>query len=474
MVSPPRLKRIFWQATISLLTVICASLPGHVTLAKVSKPARVVATDYPDLQQAVDALRDQTGELYIPAGTYVLTKTLDLTQPPGYRGGIKILGEGRMTKIIGKTKGQPVIDLTGANHCLIQDLNIEAETSQVTPQDAPNIGLLLARNREGGAAQEHRFSNLIINGYFTLANVYNITSELDRFIGCIFINRAPGAHNFVWSSDNFAHVKSPYRGELRTLYSNTELRIIGCSFYNWGGGEGGSNLHMRGFTMDTTVRDCYMNPPKGGYAVYLGTSSRGGPVRNAVFDSIRIEGENGADIFHIEGKAELITIRNSTIMYGRGYAVNADRLKYLNFEENDVWNMCGWKTAMQIGQLSDSRVTGNVFTFDNWGDRNTQAGPARVISGGESTRNTIQVMDRDLVAFESLQSTIIEALNDKGKRRRYLGDFASGETLNLTPVNTANLKHMKTGDIALDDGTNTASGNAGLAVFDGSQWIYMN
>jgi hypothetical protein len=33
---------------------------------------------------------------------------------------------------------------------------------------------------------------------------------------------------------------------------------------------------------------------------------------------------------------------------------------------------------------------------------------------------------------------------------------------------------MKTGDIAIDDGTNTQSGKPALAVFDGKAWQYMN
>jgi len=476
--------------TACLPIVLCLCFPVVPSLAEptaVSAPAggaaakpapacrRVIATDYPTLQDAVNALPDRTGEVYLPAGNYVLTKTLDLSYPSGgYKGGIKLVGAGRTTKIVAATKGQPAIDLTGANHCIIQDLNIEAEGNLVKPADAPNIGLLLARNPSGHAAQEHRFTNVNIIGRFTIANVYNITSELDRFVGCIFINTAPGSHNMVFSSDNYAGVESPYRGKIKTLYSNTELRIIGCSFYNWGGGKGGSNLYMRGFTMDVTVRDCYMNPPAGGNGVRLGMSSKGGPIRGAVFDGIRVEADNSSDVFRIEGNAANITIRECRVFYGEGKALNADSVSFLTFENNDCWNIRGWKTAVHAGAMSNSRIVGNLFKFDNWGGKNPQDAAPLAVSVQRSMGNHIQVPSRELARLGWVVRTVIDATDDGGVRRRYLGDFATGETLNLTPVNTAKLKGMKRGDVALDDGTNTASRKPGLAVYDGKEWAYMN
>lgn len=38
----------------------------------------------------------------------------------------------------------------------------------------------------------------------------------------------------------------------------------------------------------------------------------------------------------------------------------------------------------------------------------------------------------------------------------------------------ATLKAARRGDVALDDGTNTRSRKPALAVFDGTQWPYMN
>jgi hypothetical protein len=461
-------------STIALLAVLgCASLFPTTVAAAGAVRGRLIATDFADLHAAVAALPGGTGEIYLPPGNYVLEKPLDLSHPSGgYRGGIKLVGAGRMSKIIGRTPGQPVIDLTGANHCLLQDLNIESGHAKA--EEAPSIGLLLARNADSRASQEHRFTNVNIIGHFTLANVYNITSELNRFIGCIFINRAPGGHNLVWSSDNFAGVESPYQGAIRTLYSNTELRLIGCSFYNWGRGEGGSNLHLRGFTMDTTVRDCYMNPPRGGYAVFMGMSSKRGPVRGIEFDAVRIEGENAASIFKVEGRAENVTIRNSSILYGRGPALEADALHHLNLCHNDIWNIRNWKTALKIEYLYDSRVVDNLFTFDAWGGDTPEPGPVQVLAGRRSERNLIQVPTREHVYFKTIRQTLVEAVAEQGVRRRYTGTIGEGLVYNLVPVDTARLEGMKRGDLAVDDGSNTQSGHVGLAVYDGRVWQYMN
>ena len=142
---------ILRASVVVALTVRAFSpcLAGSVSAQ--GKPPRVIANAYPSLQAAVDALPGRMGEVYLPPGNYVLEKTLDLSSKPGgYPGGIRIVGAGRSTRIIPKTKGQPAIDLTGTNHCLMESLWITAEN--VTDAERPNVGLLLARNANGQAA----------------------------------------------------------------------------------------------------------------------------------------------------------------------------------------------------------------------------------------------------------------------------------------------------------------------------------
>ena len=58
---------------------------SRVVRAEESTPKAgvLIATDFPSLHEAVAAARKSGEELYLPAGNYVLTKTLDLTLPTG-------------------------------------------------------------------------------------------------------------------------------------------------------------------------------------------------------------------------------------------------------------------------------------------------------------------------------------------------------------------------------------------------------
>jgi len=452
-----------WLVGMCLL----GALPGTVS------GQRVVATDYPTLQAAVDALPSRMGEVYLPEGTYVLNATLDLTLDSGYGGGIKLTGAGKASRIVPKTHGQPAIDLTGASHCFLQDLSIDARTGTIAVAEAPNVGLLLARRSDGWAAQEHRFDRVTIEGYFTVANVYDLTSELNRFTGCTFVNTAPGGHNVVWTHENFAGVTSPYRGTPRNLYSTTEFRMIACSLCNRGGA-GSANFYGIGFSMDVTVRDCRLIPSAGGDAVFLGTSSLGGPVRGVDFDGLCIAGENAAAVFRVEGRTESVTIRNSSLTYGTGPLLDAESLIRFTFENNDVQSVAGWNTAIEAGSLSDGLIRNNRFSFPRIGGQDPEPGEALILSAATVSGSWIQAPARADVSIANRIQTIIEALDEQGIRRRYLEDGDRGCTLNATPVDSAAVTNAQLGDVVLDDGSNTAGGDLGLMVYDGTDWVPMN
>jgi len=430
------------------------------------RPDRVlILTDYPSLQAAIDSLPGRQGEIYIPRGTYVVKKTIDLTHPASYGGGIKIHGAGRSSRIVGETGGQPIFDLTGVSHCYMSDLTIVSKDA--------SIGLLLARRADGGSAQEHRFERLIMEGKFSIANVYNVTAELVRFTDCIFIQQAPDAHNIIWSSENHLNIESPYRGKIRTFYSNTEFRLDRNTLYNWGGGTKGTNIYVRGFTSDLSVTDCYLGQASLANVLFE-DSSKGGPVCTVKLDGIRVE-SSAKHVVLVRGRADGVSIKNCTFTNNDAPLIEASKgsAGWWQIENVWFWNTAGKKLMMRFGDLHHSRIDGTWCEFRNWTKEPDEKGlPIAIAVVGRSHANTFVVPRRDSVQLpDSTSGTVVLAVDDGGVRRRYAGTHARGEVLNLQMVDTKTIENPKAGDIALDDGTNTADGKPALAIFDGQEWI---
>jgi hypothetical protein len=161
-------------------------------------------------------------------------------------------------------------------------------------------------------------------------------------------------------------------------------------------------------------------------------------------------------------------------MYGEGLFLRGDEVNTLTVRNCLIWNIRGWKTAFRVQRLIHSRIEGNIYRWHNWGGQNPQQGPERVLVAGLCRGGHIEVARRDLADVRTLERSTIDATDEGGVHRRYLGSAATGTVLNLTPVNTATLERPKLGDVAVDDGTNTASRKPALAVFDGTRWQHMN
>jgi hypothetical protein len=165
-----------------------------------------------------------------------------------------------------------------------------------------------------------------------------------------------------------------------------------------------------------------MKPPNGGSAVILGSSRAGGPMQDCEFDNIRVEGEDAGDIFRMQGREEQIAIRNCTVYYGVGFAVNVDNARYLDIQDNHFWNVRGGKHVMRINQFSKSRVLNNMYDFENWGKQPTQPGPDVILQSEMCNFNDIQVTSRNEVDCTNLTGTLIDCQdNIKGTRNYYWG-----------------------------------------------------
>jgi hypothetical protein len=61
------------------------------------------------------------------------------------------------------------------------------------PPDRPDVGLLLARSDDGSSAGGHRLFGFDAVGKFSVANLYNVSSEVNDYYGCRFSNKEGGS-----------------------------------------------------------------------------------------------------------------------------------------------------------------------------------------------------------------------------------------------------------------------------------------
>jgi len=258
----------------------------------------IIATDYPSINAAVEAARKQNiNRVFIPAGEYDITKTINMTGRYGRNGAIILEGAGQTTILNGKTGKDPIIDLTASGYCEVNNLYINSINS--------DIGILMAR-RGGGSAGSHRFHSLTLHGKFRIAAVYSYNSECNRFYNCNICNEWDGEEGgdaFIFTHENIWNVKSPYLGELGRS-TNTELDLYGTII----GGTGPNSVGLRivGSADNINIYGGYQHY-NGFAAIYLDGTR--GAVSNIYIDGWRIETTEGKHCIYATGQVDNITIR---------------------------------------------------------------------------------------------------------------------------------------------------------------------
>ncbi|MBU4365604.1 MAG: hypothetical protein L6437_01905, partial [Kiritimatiellae bacterium] len=280
-----------------------------------SRGPYVVATDYPDLQAAIDALPEWGGTVYLPQGQqYVLTKTLDMTRHKHYRH-ISLIGQGYSpdTSIIIDTKDKPGIDLTGNGYCTFSSLRIQMRSC--------SVGILMARKGDGQSAGWHVFRDIFFEGNPpphgggsgpSKALVASLGSEVNSYYNCVFLSHVPDITGFYVSAGNELNLKSPYADETRGG-CNTTLRMYGCSIMMFG--LNSYNMQIIGQCLDLSIH--------GGYFAVAGTAAirmdgTRGPVANITIDNVRIEAERAQHIILSAGNVHHVTINQGQWICGWG------------------------------------------------------------------------------------------------------------------------------------------------------------
>ena len=179
---------------IVLLTAATLALTVFVRIGWSETPPtedprkRIIATDYASIQEAIDAARELAiRHIYLPAGKYEITKTLNLT---GFQGGI-LEGAGCYTTILQAATGStPAMDLTDSSGMVLKNFQLTGSGS---------VGILMRGNGRQKLSEpamlssgNHKVHNVRVTG-FTQAAVLSSDSEPNYFYTCFLASGGAAA-----------------------------------------------------------------------------------------------------------------------------------------------------------------------------------------------------------------------------------------------------------------------------------------
>jgi hypothetical protein len=199
-----------------------------------------IADDAPAINRAIAHLRTQRQfvnefpvgpKLMFTSGVYLVRSTIDLT-------GLQILNmvlDGCGSVIVGACAGQPVMDGMGARWLMIRDLTIIGDNRAM-----PRIGLQIGRVTDA-VADNHRFVNMKIIGYFGLACLVNVAAETTGFDHVFLWNYHDDKESYCLIQDGLNHFQiasgfmatRPARDQDDSFNEN---EFINCDFRHAGGG----------------------------------------------------------------------------------------------------------------------------------------------------------------------------------------------------------------------------------------------
>lgn len=186
-----------------------------------------VTDDTAAINAAIDYLRNTTrgGVLLLPAGTYMVTSINASHFGALFDKNLVIRGEGLFaSRLIGTQAGAIVLDCIGSNNVELEEFYIG--TSGVAAQ----AGLLLARSTTSTNCNGGRFTNISIEGSFSIACCASIAAEGSIWYSPRFHNTYSPANytSFITSNRNVGI--SSANG---TIYasSNTQCAMYAPTFY---------------------------------------------------------------------------------------------------------------------------------------------------------------------------------------------------------------------------------------------------
>jgi len=198
--------------------------------------------DAPAFNAAIQYIRDHQGhvevydvchKLRVPSGVYAVSDSINLTRLRA----INMVLDGDGSVILGKCKGEPVIDALGSRWLTIRDLTIIGD-SVYTPKLGIQIGLV----DRAIVADDHYFEDVKILGHYSLACLLNLAAETTGFDHVLLWNTIPDPRTYSLIQDGVNHFGATSKfatsqAENREQsYSFNENEFINCDFRHGGGG----------------------------------------------------------------------------------------------------------------------------------------------------------------------------------------------------------------------------------------------
>lgn len=194
-----------------------------------------VTDDAPAINAALDAMRSQRQgapswapgfRMQLNGGTFRIGSPLNMTSIQHFN----VVIDGGGAVLLGATDGSPVVDALGSRWLHFRDLYIFGDKDH-----PPSIGLQIGRSATGQPADNYILENVSVNGFFSLACLYNFAAETTVFLHCTAWNKNPSANAYCLIQDGLNHfaagsIFSSDRPAENMAESFNENLLINCDF----------------------------------------------------------------------------------------------------------------------------------------------------------------------------------------------------------------------------------------------------
>jgi hypothetical protein len=247
-----------------------------------------IADDTAAIQSAITAATARHGAVYLPAGTYSVSR-INLTG----LGQLVFFGDGwnkttlsprAGTASYGTSNGH-VIDLTGSLNCTLRDFQIAAFNSVPTP----TTGIFQA-NIASGVSNANILSNIYVSGPYSVAAYYNFSVPSSQIYSCKFYNYSTGAgqrYVGIFTNNNATfNLTSAYQTVNAAGQAPSDISIFGTEWHFFPGA--GANAQVVWVDNGGSIRFYGGNITGGGQAYVLITNT----CSNLLFSGVTFETES--------------------------------------------------------------------------------------------------------------------------------------------------------------------------------------